>query len=64
MMPTLLPARKMAEYIRNQNPNCMISESYLRNLVREGEIGVVKSGSRLLISYEEVEEYINTQLAK
>lgn len=64
MMPTLLPARKMAEYIRTQNPNCMISESYLRNLVREGEIGVVKSGSRLLLSYEEIEQFINAQLAK
>lgn len=62
MLPVLLPARRMAQYLQEQNPNCAISESFLRQLVRDGSIGFVKCGRRLLLSADEIEAYIMKQL--
>lgn len=64
MMPTLMPAKKLSKYIKEQNPNCEISESFIRRLVADGELDTVRSGSKILISAESLEDYINKQLAR
>lgn len=63
MMPTLRPARKAAEYFKAIDPDTHINESFIRKLIREGEIGVVRNGTKLLVSIEELEEYVREQLA-
>lgn len=62
MLPTLRAARKAAEFFKSLDPNTPINESFIRRLIRDGEIGVCKSGCKQLVSIQEIEEYVRKQL--
>lgn len=62
MLMVLLPPKKMSKYIREKNPHCEISESFIRRLAINGDIASLRVGSKILISYESLEEYLNEQL--
>lgn len=64
MLPIMRPPRKAAEYFREQDPDSPISESFIRRLIRDGEIGAVMSGRKQFVSIEEIEDYVRRQLAE
>ncbi len=61
-MLTLRAPRKAAEYFRSIDPNTAITEAFIRKLIREGEIPVVKNGMKTLVAIEQIEAYLTEQL--
>lgn len=61
-MLTLRHPRSAAQYFKEQDPNTAISESYIRRLIRSGDIPVTRNGSKLLVSIESIEQYLENEL--
>lgn len=62
MLMVLLPPKKMSKYIKEMNPHCDITEGFIRRLAINGDVASVRNGSKILVSYESLEDYLNEQL--
>ena len=60
-MLTYRPPRKAAEYFRQQDPNTPINETFIRRLIREGEIPTIRNGAKQLIAVETLEKYLDAR---
>ena len=58
----LRSARAAAEHYKSQDPDSCISETYIRYLIDNGEIPVVQSGVKKMISLEALDAYLNEKL--
>lgn len=50
--------------IERQDPGTALTLWALRQLVNSGEIPVIRSGSRQLVSIEAIEKYVNSKLER
>ena len=62
-MLTMRAPRTAAEYYKQQDPNTAITEAFIRRLINNGDIPVVKNGVKQLVSIESIDEYLNQQLS-
>lgn len=62
-MLTLRAPRMAAEYYKNKDPNTAITEAFIRKLIINGEIPVVKNGVKQLVSIESIDHYLDMQLS-
>lgn len=63
-MLTMRAPRKAAEYFKERDPNTAITEAYIRRLIREGDIPIIRNGAKVLVSIESIEEFVSEQLAR
>ena len=61
-MLTMRAPRKASEYFKEHDPDTAITEAYIRRLIREGEIPIIRNGAKVLVSIESIEEYVAEQL--
>ena len=61
-MMTLRAPRRAAEHFKAIDPNTAITEAFIRKLIREGEIPIIRNGAKVLVSIESIEEYVEQQL--
>lgn len=61
-MLTMRAPRKAAAHFKSLDPDTAITEAYIRRLIREGDIPIVKNGAKVLVSIESIEEHIAEQL--
>lgn len=54
--------RKAAEYFKDRDPDTAITEAYIRRLIREGDIPIIRNGAKVLVSIESIEEFVSEQL--
>lgn len=57
-MLTLRAPRAAAAYFRERDPDTAITESYIRRLIRDGDIPSVRNGAKILIAVESIEQYL------
>ena len=61
-MQKYLSPRKIAEYFKSSDPDTAITESFIRRLIREGEIPYLKKGKHFVTTVECVLNYLNSKL--
>lgn len=61
-MLTLRHPRSAAEYFKERDPNTAISEAYIRRLIRSGDIPIARNGTKILVSIESIEAYLEGKL--
>lgn len=62
MTQRIRAARAIAEHFKKEDPESMVSEYLIRNLMDAGELPVFRNGSKKLTSIEAVEAYLEKQL--
>lgn len=55
--------RAAAEYFKSQDPNTAITEAFIRRLINNGEIPVIKNGVKQLVSIESINQYLDKQFS-
>lgn len=63
-MLTMRAPRKAAEYFKSLDENTAITEAYIRRLIRDGDIPIIRNGAKVLVSIESIEEFVAEQLAR
>lgn len=63
-MLTLRAPRAAARYFKDRDPNTAISESYIRRLVKNGDIPTIRNGTKILVSIESIDKYLSEQLTE
>lgn len=61
-MLTLRTVDGVVSYFRKRDPHTALTKNYVRTLIKEGEIPVVRSGNRQMIAIESVDEYLSSRL--
>lgn len=61
-MLTLRHPRSAAAYFKSLDPDTAISEWYIRRLIADGEIPTTRNGSKIMVSIESINEYLERQL--
>lgn len=61
-MLTMRAPRAAAAYFRERDPDTAVNESFIRKLIRDGDIPHTRNGAKILISVESVEAYLEDQL--
>ena len=61
-MLTMRAPRKASEYFKERDPDTAITEAYIRRLIRNGDIPIIRNGAKVLVSIESIEEYVAEQL--
>ena len=62
-MLTLRAPRAAAEYYKSIDPNTAITEAFIRKLISNGEIPVIKNGVKQVVSIESINNYLDTHLS-
>lgn len=57
-MPRMRTISQAIKYLKEKDPNCAISEWYLRTLLRSGKLKHHKAGNKYLINLDYLEEYL------
>lgn len=52
--------KQCLEHFRKEDPECCISEYYLRCLVKQNKVPVFHTGRKQLINLDKLMEYLNT----
>lgn len=58
----LRPPRRAAEYFKAKDNGTAITEHFIRELIRNGDIPTVKSGAKQLIDCEYLEKFLHERL--
>ncbi len=54
-------SQQVYNQIHNDDPDSCISLWYIRSLVKQGKIPVVKAGCKYLINYDKFMDYLNSE---
>ena len=57
-LPRMRTIKETAAYLKQQDPDTALGETYLRNLIRRGELKCHKAGTRYLVDLSRLEEYL------
>lgn len=58
----LRPPRRAAEYFKSKDSGTAITEHFIRELIKNGDIPIIKSGAKQLVDCEYLEKYIHERL--
>lgn len=59
IMVMLNTIKETVRLIRENNPGCYVTRGMIEHAIKNGEIGYMKVGSRTIVSYEHVQEYLD-----
>ena len=62
-MLTMRAPRACAEYFKERDPNTAINESYIRRLIKSGDIPCIRNGKKILVSVESIDAYLSETLS-
>ena len=61
-MLTMRAPRACAKFFKERDPGTAINESYIRRLIANGDIPVIRNGKKVLVSVESIDEYLSKSL--
>lgn len=61
-MPIMRTADGIVRMAKENDPNTAITAWFIRKLVREGKIRAFYTGKKLLVSWDSLVEYLNSEL--
>lgn len=61
-MPRMRTIDQTIAYLRESDPQCALSKSALRRMVREGKVPAVQVGHKTLLDLDTIEDYLTGKI--
>lgn len=63
-LPRMRTVQQTVVYFKEQDPETVINEYFLRTMIRTGRLSVIKAGTKSLINLDKLVEYLNDCVIK